>query len=613
LPEALVKGRCVVWPEIVQSAYGLIPATYMDSVDGLLCDPDSRSWRDQGFIIRERCEHVIRTAEKFSTADHKIEPEDLRGRFNSNYKTASRGANLLPNDPDKSRDVVVYYEIYSRFGIGHHLDAAGDELAKLSDSLDAIGAHVYLAILPGCPYPLNLHPDTIANSTPAELKSRLAWPIPFHADLTDPWPCIPLDFLPNQNDPWATSPLEGSLPLLAFIDHGYCYMMEWLRNGCKTVFVGSKALGEKFVNSCLESLNMEWITIDGKPGEDLDKMMKRIDFPEVRRDLLMVIEKAEHAFEQSSGMSPSLMGEAPDKQDRSATATSARESRLSSRPNDFADCTEAWNSRIAAKEALATRLYVGKEVIAPFFGEQDVEVPDPNIDPNMMAMLEQTGQQPPMITVSGPLTQKWMELVSIGDEEMSQEELEQAAAEAATEHNYTVEAGSGRRKNRQKQVEDFDMLSKNFGQAWLQLAMAPPPVGNPGPYNWLMGLASDVFDRPMDGAMLQPQQPQQPQPDPEAEAKAEQARQDTELNRQKAEQDAQYGEREMESKLQASMREMEMKIEQHRQEMKMQAETHAQEMQHREETHDQDAEIKKAQAQAQAQAAKQKPKPNTRK
>ena len=594
LPEALVKGRCVSWTELAPSANGLIPVTYYDSIDGLLVDPDCRIWREAGFIIRERCEHVIRTAEKFSTAAHRIDPSELRGKFDSQLKTAAQGANLVPRGSRENSDVCVYYEVYSRFGTGHRLYDAGDEMKKLSDALDQIG-NCYLAIMPGLPHPLNLWPESIrpesAEST-EELRARLSWPIPFHVDLTDPWPCSPCDFMPNQNDPWATSPLEGCLPLLAFIDHAYSYLMSRVRSGCRNVFIGSKALGDEFVTRYLEAVDLEYIQYDGKPGEDLDKLLHRVEYPDIKRDVLMIIEKIESAFEQASGMTAALQGDSPTKQDRSATATSAREARLSSRPNDFADCVEAWNSRIAAKESLATRLYVGKDVMMPFFGEQDVQVPDPNVDPQILEMAQQTGQEVPTITVSGPLTQQWMELVSVGSDEMTQDKLEQAAREAATELTFTVEAGSGRRKNRQKQIEDFGQLSQQWAAFWSQLAVA----GNPGPYNWAMGLAADVYDRSMEGAMIQamPQEQGQGEADAAAqEAESAKSQQDMQLTAAEHDQDSQI--QQEKQSLDASSAQQKMEMEESR---------HEQEMRHKEESHQLEMRLKEATAKAQAQAAK---------
>ncbi len=535
LPEALVKGRCIAWTELGQGPHGLIPVTTCDTVDGLLCDPDARQWRDQGFIIRERRESVLRTAQKFSTAARAIDPGELRGRYNSQFHSAAQGANLLPRSGDATGDVCVYYEIFSRYGVGHHFDGAGDGLQKLRAALDNM-PNVYLAIMPGLPHPLNLWPDALNVESLDDLKARLAWPIPFYADRTDPWPGVPCDFLPNANDPWATSPLEGCLPLLAFIDHAYCYMLDRVRKCSKTLFVGSKALGDQLRTLFCEALDLEYIVYDGNPSEDIDRLLKRVEFPEFRHDLLEIINKVEIAFAQASGMTAAMMGDAPEKQDRSAAATEAREQRLSSRPNDFAKCVETWNSKIASKEALATRLYVGKEVVMPLFGEQEIEIPDPSLDPSVVAVAEQTGQPVPTIKRYGPCTTFWLDLVSVGAEDMTQEELEQAAAEAAAELTYTVEAGSGRPKNRQKQVEDFKSLAEIVLPQVAPLAFQGNPLAIQS-YNAIMALGGSVFERPMDAFIL-PNMPQEAQPDPEAEAEAQKTQQEAELEAAKARQES---------------------------------------------------------------------------
>jgi len=573
LPEALVKGRCLAWTEMEQGPYGLIPVTTYDTVDGLLCDPDARSWKRQGYIIRQRCESVIETARTFN-----LPKEELRGKHQSNWsasqvsttKTGNEGADLRPTEKDG--DICVYYEFFSRIGIGNQLADSPEELKPLEMALSALGDNVYLAIMPGVPYPLNLPPAQLGlNPEISNIKRRIAWPIPFHADrITDPWPCSALDFMPNSNDPWATSPLEGCLPMLAWLDHAYSYLMTRVKASCRNLFLASKALKESLVHNLMHGLDLEVLWYNGEPGVEFDKLFKRFEFPEFKRDLLILIGKIEEAFRMGSGMDAALYGAQPQAVDRSATATRARESRLSSRPNDFADCVENWNSQIGAKECLATRLYVGKDVIAPFFGETDRTVPDPNIDPETLAYAQESGQEVPTVTIPGPLTQLWQQLVQVGSEDMSEEELIDAAAKASAQFSITVEAGSGRRRNQQKQAEDFNSLSQILLPTFIQLAQ----TGNPGPYNAMMALASDVFERSMDSFMLgQEGMAQAQQPDPEQEA---------ELERQRQEQD---------NESQAASSEESRR----QQEMMSESERHQQEMRHREEAHSQEMRMKRAQ------------------
>jgi hypothetical protein len=606
LPEALVKGRACLWVEMEEGPYGPIPVSTYDSVNGLFCDPDARSFKRQNFIIRQRVESVVSTAKKFG-----IPMDELRGSYESNLASSQKiysspegtGADLIPTEKDG--DVCVYYEVYSRIGIGHWLKDAPDSLKDLEATMSALGDACYLAIMPGVEYPLNLPPTKLGDEPDiADLKARLAWPIPFHADkITDPWPVVVLDFLPNSNDPWATSPLDGCLPLLAWLDHSYSYLMSKVKVSCRNLFMASKQLKESLVNGIAHGQDMEILWYDGEPGIEFDKLFKRVDFPEFKKDLLILTDKVEMAFQNASGMTSALYGGAPQTQDRSATATRAREQRLSSRPDDFADCVEEWNSRDAAKEALATRLYVGKDVIMPFFGEQDTKVPDPQTDPEAAAIAQQQGIPLPEITVSGPLTQLWEELVQVGKDGMTEEEIIEVAAHASAEMSYTVEAGSGRRRNQAKLAEDFNQLSSMLLQPFIQMAMA----GNVDPYNWLIGLAGDIFDRSVDGAMLKKGEQQGEQPDPAAEAQAQAQQQQMQLDQQKSQQELQGQQQEMDAssqqtQMQQQAMQAEMQAAQQAQQLAMQQQAHEQKTRHAEEKHQHDLKVKTEQA-------KQKPKP----
>ena len=83
LIEAFPKGRGVLWHEIVDAPAGPIPASYFDTVDGLLIDPDTKQLRDAGFIIRERTRSVWKLSEQTG-----LPRELLRGHGRSAMQTA---------------------------------------------------------------------------------------------------------------------------------------------------------------------------------------------------------------------------------------------------------------------------------------------------------------------------------------------------------------------------------------------------------------------------------------------------------------------------------------------------------------------------------------------
>ena len=64
-------------------------------------------------------------------------------------------------------------------------------------------------------------------------------------------------------------------------------------------------------------------------------------------------------------------------------------------------------------------------------------------------------------------------------------------AVAVAEFSYTVEAGSGRRRNKGKQAADANMVMQQFAQPALQLYQA---MGLAGPYNAMIRMMGEAYD-----------------------------------------------------------------------------------------------------------------------
>lgn len=464
--EALIKGMGVVWHETIErtSADGratrTIPASHFDTIDTLLIDADCKQRRDAGFMIRRRERSVWQVAEEFG-----LKREELRGKYDSTARQAilaERGASSASEEHE--HDVCTYYEIYSRIGVGHRLPGISDDLKDFTERLESIGPYVYLAIMPGLDYPLNLPPERITAGESTEmLRGALSWPIAFYEEFENPWPCSILEFVANTDNPYGTSPLEPALPLQEFLDKAYSYMMSRITVTCRNLLVVSKAMQEAFKEGLVRAHDLELLLVDGKAGEMLKDMFAIIDFPPVNMDYWKIIAMVERAFEDITAMVPLLMGTEGQRQIRSGTEAAIRGEHASSRPQDFADITENWMSSIAAKEAQMTRLHIGPEVVAPLFGEP----------------LPEEGQP-----ITGPLTAAWASLISTDD-----------PVQAAAEYSYTVEAGSGRRKNKQKQGEDAQQIAQTIAPQLFAYGMNV--TGNFGPYNEFLEMLGQAYDIPM--------------------------------------------------------------------------------------------------------------------
>lgn len=460
LPEGLVKGRALLWHEVMETPDGLVPGSFFGSVDDLFIDPDSETVRDAAFIVRRRRASAWKLAK-----DWNRDVSEFKGVARSNYaESLDSEGESGSQDPDangknKVQDVVEYYEIYSRMGIGAQFGDAPDDIKGQSKSLESLGPFVYLVIVPGMDAPLNLPPGIMEIENRNEMiKSALEWPIPFHQCPEDPWPCTILDFYPNQDNAWATSPLEGALPLLVFIDHLYSYIMGRIRSTCRDIIVTSAELEDGIRSAIASAKDQTVVTADVEAGE-LANLIHMIQFPEVNRDYWQVVAAMERAFERHSGMLPLMYGSSGEHQTRSAKEAEIREGHTTSRPNDFADMVEEWNSRIAMKEAIATRL-----VVPPPHGLFNEPPPKDPEDPDYS---------------NAPMCAAWAAYINTDD-----------PAEAASSLKYTVEAGSGRRKNRQARIADTHNLTQLMFQPFLGLAAQ----GQPDQYNAMIDMLSEVYE-----------------------------------------------------------------------------------------------------------------------
>jgi hypothetical protein len=465
--EALVKGRGVMWHEMYEGYSGFIPGSFYDSVDGLLIDPDAEQWREAAYIVRKRRMSVWRLAEIWNR-----KPEEIKGKYRSNLETAAdevltEGSGLPNDDTSLDRnDVVDVYYVYSRMGIGQKFQRASSDMRDGEAALANLGDFIFLVIVPGMEYPLNLPPEVIDE---AEINARLAWPMPFHQIYHNPWPCTPFDFYANERDPWARSPLEASLPLQSFLDHAYGYLMSRVRTTCRDLIVTSTSLQEAFSKALESGLDQEIIKVDGNIGTAIRQLFEVVQFPPINTDIWTIIQMVERAFEKSAGYDSLFAGGQGATQIRSSAEVQIRNEHLMNRPEDMAECMERFQSDVARAEGFMARMGVAPQTVAPLFGEQVIE------------------------TVMGPqmgvLTQAWGQLVNTQDPRI-----------AASEMEYTIEAGSGRRKNKQKQQADVQMLMQTMFPTMVQ-------TGNVDSANAMIDFMADAFDMDLTKMHLQPPPP----------------------------------------------------------------------------------------------------------
>ena len=432
IDEALIKGRGCLWTELYSP-----PGTEMkvvrslwDSTDHLFCDPDSHSFQKCQWIAKKCIEPVWKVERDFG-----LRPGSIKGNFESQAKQADIE---IDEDGEYNRkrgftnDLLIYYKIYSKMGIGGRLQGI---LKTLKAPLEMFGDYAYLVIADGVPYPLNLNPDLYNDpafqSDPSAVFSRVAWPTPFWG--SEDWPVSVIDFHTVHNSPWPMPHLKAGMGELKFLNWTMSFLMGKVRNTTRDFIAIKKEAGEEIKSIILEGKDLTLIELESTHGT-ISELIQFLQHPEVNGDIWKMIEAVEANFDKRVGLTELMYGQQGATQIRSAQEAQLRNQNMNVRPDDMRKQVEGWMARVSAKEALAARYHLIDKDVQPVLG--------------------------------GMGAFAWTQFVSTRDLNVACRQLE-----------YRIEAGSTARPNkeleRQTMNDAFTALApvlQNYGQATMDMA-----------------------------------------------------------------------------------------------------------------------------------------------
>jgi hypothetical protein len=456
--EAIVKGLGLLWVTVDNTGDRAIACLEYDSVDHLFKDPDAERDDDCMWIVRRRKRPAWEVERDFA-----LEPGTLRG---SDMSSDSQASTSLLDDLDreyetaqgKSSDQVVYYEVYSRMGIGGRLkafDNSDDE--ELMQRLEEFGDHCYLAICPTHPTaPLNL-PEEVVNydETGDETARRLEWPIPFYKNRRNPWPFAGLSFRRKSRCAWPMSYVGPALGYQKCINWILSFLMARVKLVSRAFLLMPDGLDEEVYDTILYGSDLSLIKIKNEHPQAFEKFMEIVKMPQEDANIWQLLTQLKHEYEDATGVNELNLSARTNTQMRSAAEVDLKRDVLSVRPNDMASAVDAWMSDAAKLEAIAARYLLTATDVAPIFGE---EAPD-EVDMGMPEPVMQYGES----------TQLWVQLVSTDDID-----------KIVSEYEYTIESGSTRKPDKTQQVQNIDeggsLVLQNFMQVWQQ-------TGDPTKFN----------------------------------------------------------------------------------------------------------------------------------
>lgn len=358
--EALIKGRGVLWTELVtwpDSQQRMVASTF-DSVDNLYIDPDSETLQDAGFIIRKRLWPKWKVEEVFD-----IPAGEVKGSLDSAAATAKNSEMSGTDRKQPNADLVVFYEIYSKIGLGYRLSSAigKSESTEEEDAIDLlIGDYVYLVVAEDTPFFLNLYkPEQYSVD---DLSDRMAWPTPFWAEGS--WPCSVLDFHDVPRSAWPMSHIRPALAELKAVDWLFSFLVSGIAKRSRDIIAVKQGLEENLKSQIQNGADLSIVELDASI-KSIKDAVEFLQYPAMNGDIWKVLDFVMQLFERRTGLMELMYGQGAM---RSAEEASLKGDRSQIRITAMASQVEDWMGNASRLEALAAWYHLKAEDLAPVLG-----------------------------------------------------------------------------------------------------------------------------------------------------------------------------------------------------------------------------------------------------
>ncbi len=525
--EAMVKGRGM----LVAKSYQ-IPGSDREmvgmvhrSVDHLLVDPDAEdpNLTDAAWIAIRYVTHYRELEKKFG---HQKGELRHAASISSAEWNNSRDTILHPVSTDRNfKDMVIWWEVYSRRGIGlHSYDSPITDVME-----EQIGDFAYLAIAPNVHYPLNAPPAKLVSMSDQQVADAFRWPTPLWR--AGKFPVAMLDFYQVNRSTWPMPPLAMCLGELIALNVLVSSLVTRAHASAQEIIGVIKEAESEITSKLQSSQSPLVIELRHDLGNKIEDIISFIKRPDISQTVLEAIQMLMGLIDQRTGLVPHLYGQSPT-QDRSALATQTKDERAGIRQdymrrrtgdwlreaNDILKCLAGWNLK-------------GDDV-APILG------------------------------MAGAVA--WDTLVSNGDPD-----------DYLLDLHCHVEVADMQRPDKAQKQTVLQVFTQNILPVLVQYAQM---TGSYDQVNAYLDLFGEVNEMDMSGMMLSPPQPQEQQIPPEQQAMMEAEARKAEADAAKVEADAQRAAQQLEFDFEAAQTEQDkfdLEVAKTEQEMQIASETAA--------------------------------------
>ena len=383
--EGLLKGRGCLWTEKYNypGSGRTLVGSFFDPVANLLIDSDCTdpTLTNAKWISRKHMTPYWELEKKFNLPKNYLRD---KGEYESGRKQGTKLAKAEKSTkPDN--DLVEWYEIFSKCGVGSRIDGEKTSLDEAWD--DVVGDYAYLAVCKLCPFPLNAPAMKLANEsiTDDEVEAMFEWPVPFWAD--DKWPVSVLDFYPDPESCWPVAPLAPAMGELTCLNILIACYLDLAYANRQQICAYLNSMKDEVLEQLKGNDSIIYVGMNDAVIKSVNDAIQFLKRPDTNNGLLEAIEFVLQRFEERTGLNEVMYGS----QTKGAAARSAedaknRNDRASIRPDFMASVVADWQSEVAEKEKIALRFCVTAQDVAPLLGPLGaqawsdlVEMEDPDV------------------------------------------------------------------------------------------------------------------------------------------------------------------------------------------------------------------------------------------
>lgn len=386
ITEAIITGMGLLEIRTEEPPAGgaKVPRSRYRTVKDLLVDPDAKYWRDVTWIALRSIEPCNKVEKKFG-----LPPGSLKGHYARAASLDNKSAVSSPRHGDGrvagvTHDLIEYWEIYSKNGVGQNLRVDGEK-DKGDDSDadkfirgigDLLGDFTKVVVCKDVKFPLNLSPSVLNNEDPQAIVDAASWEVPYWDDhATDGgWPIARLAFVSKPGQVWPISLVKPCIGELRFINWCMSFIADKVAIGSRIYVATLKQAGES-IRSQLRSGSGPFSVIELEQimGKQINEIVEFLKAPDFSIDIWKMIAEVNEQIDKRLGLTELLYG-LSSRQMRSAAEAQNRQQNVNIRPDDMASQVENWLTISAIREIQAYRYTCDFEDVEPIIGPVAAQV-----------------------------------------------------------------------------------------------------------------------------------------------------------------------------------------------------------------------------------------------